>query len=339
LGKVNDSDKNNNINYNDCNNNDYISYYNLYTNKLKNKSSKLDSKKSKKNLTLLEDYYYIFVTCRYIDKSFKIHLLPKNKSNIMKDYMVLSYICEDFVTSCCAISCNKFLIGLKNGKLQQWSVEEAYYDILSKKQNKLKINVKFNKQIQSHKKSINVIEFVHRLGIVITAGGDHYVFIRKIYDLELIVPIKFKTKYIITMVKVSPMNFLYVMCFNKNKNKSVIFGYTLNGLLFAKSDYDYYETLNFTKKGNIVTLIHKKDIHILKSDDLKKIKMKEKDKNFTQFFQNQKKIFDSSWVDYSYFYRKDEQDSNIRIITYINNDKNKNKNIFHLSVNKIKYFD
>ena len=341
LGKVNDSDKNNNINYNNSNNNDYISYYNLYTKKvkLKNKHLNLESKKSKKDLTLFEDYYYKFVTCRYIDKSFKIHLIPKNKSNIIKDYIVMSYICEDFVTSCCAISSNKFLIGLKNGKLQQWSMEEVYDDIVSKKQSKPKINVKFNKQIQSHKKSINVIEFVHRLGIVITAGGDHYVFIRKIYDLELIVPIKFKTKYIITMAKVSPINFLYIMCFNKNKNKSVIFGYTLNGLLFAKSDYDYYETLNFTKTGNIVTWRHKKDIHILKSDDLKKIKMKEKDPNFTQFFQNQKKLFDSSWVDYSYFNRKDEHDSNIKIITYINSDKNKNKNIFHLSVNKIKYFD
>ena len=277
----------------------------------------------------------MLVTCRYIDKSFKIHVIPRNKSNLNKDYMIMSFICEDLVTSCCAISHNKFLIGLKNGKLQQWSLEEDYNDILSKKQNKPKIIIKFNKQIKAHKNSINVIEVNHRLGIVITAGCDHYVFIRKLYDLELMVPIKIKSKYIITMAKVSPMNFLYIMCFNQNKKKSVIFGYTLNGLLFAKSNYDYYETLNFTKSGNIITWIYKKDLHILNSDDLKKIKMDEKE----EFTKIQKKLYDAYWVNFSYFTRKDEQDSIFKILTYIKRDKNKIRNIYHINVSKNKYFD
>ena len=214
-------------------------------------------------------------------------------------------------------------------------MEEGYNDILSKKQNKPKIIIKFNKQIKAHKNSINVIEVNHRLGIVITAGRDHYVFIRKLYDLELMVPIKIKSKYIITMAKVSPMNFLYIMCFNQNKKKSVIFGYTLNGLLFAKSNYDYYETLNFTKSGNIITWIYKKDLHILNSDDLKTIKMDEKE----EFTKIQKKLYDAYWVNFSYFTRKDEQDSIFKILTYIKRDKNKIRNIYHINVSKYKYFD
>ena len=51
----------------------------------------------------------------------------------------------------------------------------------------------------------------------------------------------------------SPLNFLYALCFNKNKNSKVIFGYTLNGLKFAKSEYGDYESIDFTEDGNIVT--------------------------------------------------------------------------------------
>jgi hypothetical protein len=213
----------------------------------------------------MPEEYYMFITCRYIDKSFKVHLIPKNKSKLKTDYLMMSVICEDYVSSCCTISGNKFLVGLSNGKLLKWSIEIIIDDILSTKQNKPKLNIKLDQQIQAHKKSINVIEINHRLGIIITAGYDHYVFIRKIYDMELLVPIKFKKKYIITMGKVSPMNFLYIMCYNKNIKKSVIFGYSLNGLIFAKSSYNYYETIDFTKKGNIVTWIHKKEIQILNS--------------------------------------------------------------------------
>ena len=48
----------------------------------------------------------------------------------------------------------------------------------------------------------------------------------------------------------------------KKKNKSVIFGYTLNGLLFAKSKYGYYDSIDFTKNGNIISFrtVSKNDI-------------------------------------------------------------------------------
>ena len=199
--------------------------------------------------------------------------------------------------------------------------------------------MKFNKQIQAHNNSINVIEINHRLGIIITAGFDNYVFIRKIYDLELLIPIKLKPKYIITMAKVSPMNFLYIMCFNKNNKKSCIFGYTLNGLCFAKSYYDFYDTLDFTKNGNIVTWIHKKEVYILYGDNLKRINTNGKDNESKQFSNIQKKLFGSSWVKFNYFFRKNEQIPNVKIIIYINDEKNKGKNIMTLDVSKIRYFD
>ena len=331
---INESENNNNLKY-DCNDNDYISYYNLYVNQIKYETPKSESKKLKRIKN--EEEYFRFITCRHIDNTFKIYTLPKNNSKLKKDYIPMSFVCEDFVTSCCTISYNKFLIGLKDGKLIQWSIEESNYDIIKKQNIKSKINIKFNKQIQAHKKSINVIEINHRLGIIITAGSDNYVFIRKIYDFELLIPIKIKAKYIITMAKVSPMNFLYIMCFNKINKKSCIFGYTLNGLYFAKSNYDYYDSLDFTKSGNIVTWIYKKEIQILYGDNLKKINFSNKEEA-NSFNHNQKKLNGSTWVAFNYFLRKNEQDSNVKIITYTLKDKNK-EFILTLDVSKMKCFD
>ena len=326
---INDIENKQEINYTDFNNNNYISYYNNYVNQLKIEEIK-KSKKSK------EDEYFRFITCRYIDNSFKIYNVKKSKSSTRNAYMPMSFICEDFVSSCCTISANKFLVGLRNGKLAQWSIEnDIGNDDSYKKQNlKEKIIVKFNKQIQAHRGAINVIEIDHKLGIIITAGDDNYIFIRKIYDFELLIPIKFKSKYIITMAKISPMNFLYVMCFNKIKQKSVIFGYTVNGLKFCKSKYEYYDTLDFTKSGNIVTWIHKKELQILESDNLKCINPKDKD-----FEENQNELKDASWVKFNYFLKKYDQEPNTKIITYTICDNNNTKFIRTLNVSKYEYFD
>ena len=123
-----------------------------------------------------------------------------------------------------------------------------------------------------------MIEINQRLGLILSGGDDHFLFIRKLYDMELLIPIKFKKKYIITMAKISPMNLLYVICFHKFKKKSVIFGYTLNGILFAKSRYAYYDTLDFTKTGNIVTWTNKKKIQVLLSNDLQEKSYNKNDK-------------------------------------------------------------
>ena len=306
---------------NSYNNNEYISYYNSYINNL----GKQKSKKGKTNI----DEYIRFVTCRYVDNSFKIHCILKNK--IKKDDKPYSFICEDFVTSCCTLDNNKFLIGLKNGKLIQW----CYY-----KDNNNIDKIKFDRQIQAHSNSINVIEVNSRLGIIITAGEDNYVFIRKLYDFELITPIKIKSKYIITMAKVSPMNFLYIMCFNKTngKNKSVIFGYTLNGLYFAKSKYDYFDSIDFTKNGNIVTFAGKKEIEILSGDTLSNIILNTDDKIMKEV---QTKISGASWIKFKYFSRKYEIEHIIyKIITYSIFDKTRNGNFIEtLDVTKIKYFE
>ena len=314
-------DENDIVNNNESNDN-YLSYYNKYMNSFNNKN-----KKEKKNT---EKNCFTFITCRYMDNSFMIHSLFQKKQKYM------SIICEDFVTSCCTLDHNNFLIGLRNGKLIQWSIENRFCDEDSK------FNIKFIKQIQAHSKSITIIEKNDRLGVIITAGEDNNIFIRKIYDLELITPIKLKSKYIISMVKISHMNFLYLICFNKKKkkNKSIILGYTLNGLYFAKSKYDYYEHLNFTKNGNIVTWKNKKEIEVLYGDSLRSVNLND-NSHLNKLKSIQDKINGASWVEFNYFSRRNEIEQTInKIITYTIFDKKKGENFVEiLDVSNIDYFN
>ena len=319
---------------NNLNDNEYTSYYNSFINNLCAENSKQDSKKGKGTN---KEAYLRFVTCRYMDNSFKIHHILKNKPK--NEEKPASVVCEDFVTSCCTINHNQFIIGLKNGKLIQWTIENKITEDNSSKNLNLNYQLRLDKQIQAHKKSINVIEINKKLGILITAGEDNYVFIRKLYDFELLTPIKINAKYIITMAKVSPMNFLYIMCCNKKKkkNRSVIFGYTLNGLYFAKSKYGSYDNIDFTRNGNIVSYVSKKEIEVLSGNDLNNI-IKKDDKFMNEV---QKKISGASWIKFMFYSRKNDIEPIInKNITFTTFDKSKGGNLIQtLDVTNISSFD
>jgi len=239
-----------------------------------------------------------FMQCRYLDNSFKLYKITKIKNTKKKEIEIIinsySYICEDFVSSCCPISSDQFVVGLENGKLIRWNI----YDL-----QKNRIKLIFDKNIQAHRSRINAIETDKRLGLIITCGNDNLIQIRKLYNLELIAPIQISQKYIITMAKISPINLLYVMCFDKAEKKSFIFGYTLAGIKFAKSEGGYYGSIDFTRSGNIVSLLNNKEICILNVYDLKRKDIKA-ESGYNEFKNVEKKVEGSVWMEYKYLFRK-----------------------------------
>ena len=304
---------------------------NILIKKVLNKE-KINEKNINKKIDLNENLYYKFISCRYIDKSFKIHCFPKYKNNKNIKYLPISFVCEDIVSSCCTISFCQFLIGLKNGKLIQFYIEREE----KTKNCKESFKIKMEKYIQAHNGKINVIEINKKLGIIITSGDDNYILIRKLYDFELLTPIKIKKKFIITMVKVSPLHFIYIICYNKEKRESILFGYTLTGLKFAKSKYGFYDNIDFTLNGNIVTLINHQDLSILSGSDLKTIKMNTKDSDYEDFVKKHSKVKNSIWMRYNYFIKEnDEENIYTKIITYYQNE---DKKITTLDVSNNKYF-
>ena len=173
--------------------------------------------------------------------------------------------------------------------------------------------------IQAHNGKINIIEIDKRLGIVITSGDDNYIFIRKLYDFELLLPIQIKMKYSILMTKISSYNFLYVLCFNKANNQKIIFGYTLSGIKFAKSEYGFYDNINFTRDGNVLTMNNKKDLTILSGSDLRKLN--NIDDNETIKIINEIKY--TNWIQYDYCLRGKDEEFN-EILTFFENKERKN---------------
>jgi hypothetical protein len=270
------------------NNDNFI--FNIYYKNIFEKMKNENTNKDKMN-----EESYKFIQCRCLDNSFKIYKITKkvnqnknNKEIIKKSY---SYICEDFVSSCCSISSNEFLIGLDNGKLIKWLIVNEQKD---------RIDLIIDKNIQAHKGRINVIEIDKRLGLIITCGNDNLIQIRKLYNLELITPIQIKNKYIITMAKVSPFNFLYVMCYDKQNNISNILGYTLAGIKFAKSNEGFYCNLDFTKNGNIVSFLYNKEICILNGYNLKKKEINEKYYGYDELKRVNKNVKGAIWLEFKY---------------------------------------
>ena len=291
----------------------------------------------------IKDEYFYFMTCRHTDNSFKLYTVINQKK--IKKIETYSYVCEDFVMSCKAISPNSFIIGLNNGKLIKILFKEQNYKI-NKEKNKNKnseniddkFTIIYNNYIQGHNGSINMIEIDEKIGVVLTGGDDNKLCIRKLYDFELLTCIKLKSKFLITMAKISPMNFIYIMCYNKINKKSIIFGYTLSGIKFAKSMYSYYTSLDFTKNGNIISLVNECEINILFGYNLEKIIINKNDKDYEKYLQIQKGIKDAKWMQFNYFKNYYGRERNI--ISYLS--KNSNENEYYLKtlkVTNISYFD
>ena len=234
------------------------------------------------------------LSCRYFGNYFKIQ---NNES-------ILNTICEDFVTCIkekyyCNKDENYFYTGLINGKLIEWKIILLNISEKMKKskiKNYLNFKVKDVKNIYAHNSSITVIEIYDRQNIIITAGEDKYIFIRKIFDFELLTAIDLTYSFgnpIISAtlnifpfsIKISDLNLLYVIIYDYDSKTNFIRGYNLNGLFFAQTNpkkfidkikgYLQFNNITFTKNGNlIVWFYNSEEIKILNAWNLFQIQNK-----------------------------------------------------------------
>ena len=211
------------------------------------------------------------VTCRYLGNFFKVQ---------NAEYCI-DVFCEDFV-SC--ITCKKALhssiiedeiiyTGLKNGKLIEWYIRQSLNDYN-------KINVNERNSLHCHKGEITCIEIYNNQHIIITAGEDKMIFIRKTYDFELLTAIDLiycymnpivsqKINIIPTLIKVSDLNCLFVLLYNYDTRKSFIRAYNFNGLFIQQNEEQNYMNICMTKNCNLlVSYYDKKEIEVLNCYDL-----------------------------------------------------------------------
>ena len=261
-----------------------------------------------------------FISCRNLGNYFKIQI----ENNIYNVY------CEDFVTcikerSLTEKGDNVFYTGLLNGKLTEWTIiPYLFMDNIKDKKNKkpkyYNYNIKELKHIYAHISSITLIEIYNKQNIIITAGEDKYIYIRKIFDFELLTainltysfgnPITSKRWNIFpSLIKISDLNLIYVLCYDYNTNKNFIRGYNLNGLFFAETDPIYFidqrksllfNNITFTKNSNLIVGFCNSDkFYVLNASNLKPLWIKDIKNDIGK---SQKKVM--KLIEYNY--KKDE---------------------------------
>ena len=237
----------------------------------------------------------IALSCRYFENYFRIQCFDK----------ILNIFYEDFVTSIKGRNLyendNIFYTGLINGKLTEWKIIPILDNTVNKSKKKvIKCNYNFEikekKHLYAHKSSISIIEIYQKQNLIITSGEDKYIYIRKIFDFELLTAINLNYSYgnnIVSqninvfpiMLKVSEINLLFVLVYDYDKQKSFVRGYNLNGIFFAQTDQVFFKdnkefleinNFSFTKYSNLVVGFYNSNkIFVLNAGMLSPIWMKE----------------------------------------------------------------
>ena len=259
------------------------------------------------------------IICRFLGNYFKVIINDKcknDKNNNNKSKMIL---CEDFVTSVnkrnSSENDNIFFTGLKNGKLTEWKLKIIYSNNSNhKKKNQTTSSFTINekKHVYAHKSSITAIEIFNKKSIIATAGEDKFIFIRKLYDFELLTSIDLTYSFgnpivsnnpdiFPSLIKISDLNLIYILLYNYKIQKTVIRGYTLNGLFFAETDMHIkgtedsslsFNSISFNKNWNlIVGLYNFNQIILLNSYDLKA-------KPNKRFVDDKNKHYGTKYVEY-----------------------------------------
>ena len=209
----------------------------------------------------------IVLSCRYFENYFRVQCQDK----------IINIFYEDFITCIKGRNLfeddNIFYTGLINGKLTEWEIIPLLDNNIKNKKKVIKclynFNIRERKHVYAHKESISVIEIYPKQKILITAGEDKFIYIRKTFDFELLTAIDLTysfgnpiiSKYLNifpSMIKVSDLNLLFVMVYDYNSKNNFIRGYNLNGIFFAQTDQMMFEenaqinNFSFTKYGNLI---------------------------------------------------------------------------------------
>ena len=162
-----------------------------------------------------------FIIGGYIDNSLRIYYKDKEKDIILYFYF-------DSQIKCIRNSLNDktFFSGHRNGKIIKWS-----YQINN---NNNQINLIQMNSIRGHKSSVKMIELNEKYECIISIDDDEVLFIRKLYDFELLSYVKFN-KYNKKVIDINIYNQIILLTiFKIKKNEIFIYTYSMNGLKFGK---------------------------------------------------------------------------------------------------------
>ena len=227
----------------------------------------------------------------------------------------VSYFVESIVISISRSTGNNFFTGLENGKILEFKIKnfDQYNTNSTIDVNKLEIKLK--RSLLAHKKRVSGIYYSELLGLIISSGDDHKIFIRKYYDLSLLTVINIEHKFCID-IKIKH-NYLYTLLYDEEKKSNIVELRSVNGLIMEKTDYNLYNNIDFDKDGYLLIGHAKDKIISVYSPALTK-KVKEIDLNQLTI-QSKKKEMKEIKVEDTFFLNFIYQRENSSIYCYFSN--------------------
>ena len=170
-----------------------------------------------------------FFVAGYLDNSFRIYSKEKDKNIMYSIYSESNVTCIRNV-----YGSNTFFTGHQNGRIIKWIYSLNNKDNLKKDANQMSIIVKKDNSIYGHQSFIKIIEINKNIEIIVSAGNDGIIFIRKLYDFELLsfITLNRNHKEIIEINLHKQIIILSV--FNKKRKLFYIYTYSLNGIKLGK---------------------------------------------------------------------------------------------------------
>ena len=207
---------------------------------------------------------YFFVA-GYLDNSFKIYTKEKEKTMIYSIYTESKVTCIKNINDS-----NIFFTGHQNGRIIKWKYTIINKENSKKDCNKFPIILHKINSVYAHQYFIREIEINEKFNCLISAGNDGLIFIRKLYDFEVLNYIKInkKTKEIIDINLYRQNIILSIL---KIRSKSVyIYTYSLNGMKLGKMSEQIKMPISIIPETGEIFIFGSSNIYLVK------ITMKEK---------------------------------------------------------------
>ena len=169
-----------------------------------------------------------FFIAGFLDNSFRIYSKDKDKTIMYSIYTESRVTCIKKINNS-----NSFFTGHKNGKIIKWDYSFNDKDNL-KKDRLIPINVYKQKSICGHNSFVKIIEISLKFNVVISVGKDEIIYIRKLFDFELLNYINLNRKKN-KITDINLHNQLIILTIFKLIKKTVyIYIYSFNGMKLGK---------------------------------------------------------------------------------------------------------
>ena len=203
------------------------------------------------------DCKYFFVA-GYLDNSFRIYTKEKEKNIKYSIYTENNVTCIRKYNNS-----NLFFTGHQNGKLIKWMYLETNNDDLKKDDSLPLINVEKISSLCAHQSYVKIIEISDKYEYIVTADEEGLVFIRKLYDFELLSYIKIN-KYKKQVIDINLNNQIIILSvYIIKKKSSVIYKYSLNGLKLGKIDMEIKLPINAMPETDKIMIFGLSNIYLI----------------------------------------------------------------------------